>query len=110
MDKVLELLTKGREFFADHEWERGGDYYRTGPGGDVRSCCAQGALLGVLEFDKAPLDSDLFDAACGALSRALRALRAPGAYSVTAYNDRVAESKDEILDLYDRAIAARRSS
>lgn len=105
MDEVLELLTKGREFFADHEWERSGDYYRTGPDGQVKSCCAEGALLFVSDLDRHP-DGEVWSTACGLLHRALRG---PLRYSVTAFNDRGAESKADILALYDRAIAARRS-
>lgn len=106
MDAVLELLTKGREFFAAHEWNRDGAYYRYGADGQIKSCCAEGALLLAGEVDEASIDGGVFEKARKLLARALPS---PDLYGVYQFNDYFAKSRDDILAVFDRAIAARRS-
>ena len=61
--------------------------------------CAAGALQRVGD----PVDTDTYLAAYDALAVAARA---QGPYPITQFNDKIARNKEDILKLFDDAIAA----
>lgn len=114
-DKVLDLLVAGREYFATHEWNRDGTYFAGTPfRPDVSTCCAVGAVLAAAGADSESgfvrateiHPSDISDALYEALTPEQRYV--PGNFYY--FNDFIAESKDEILAVFDRAIEARKSA
>lgn len=114
-DKILDLLVKGREYFATHEWNRNGRYFAGfGLILDLSVCCGIGAV-----FAAAGVDSE-FGFVCETgidvddIDRALHSAMTPeqktNALTFYAFNDDIAESKDDVLAVFDRAIEARKSA
>lgn len=115
-DKILDLLVGGREYFATHEWNRDGSYFAIRADGhlDLGRCCGVGAVYAAAGCS---YESD-FEEATGvdgrdindALYEALAPEQKDATRTFYRFNDRIAESEDEILAVFDRAIEALRSA
>lgn len=114
-DTLLDLLVRGREYFATHEWNRNGHFF----GGvhfapDTNICCPVGAVIAVAGFDNGGSFARDTGISPSDISAALR-------YGMTndqkdnsgyfyAFNDEFAQSKDEVLAVFDRAIELHHSN
>lgn len=99
---VIAALEKGRQYLADHEWTRG-HYYgvRVDEYGiehdDPSVCCGLGAVKAANGWD------DVFVPEHWQVAWALDAV--VPCKSFTMFNDTMAGSRDEVLEVFDRAIA-----
>lgn len=114
-DEVLDLLVKGRQYLADHEWHRGEffevryDEERDDWRADRSKCCGLGAVLAGsgLDYDYIDNSGSVWREVRGALGVATAECSTD---DFAFYNDHVAKSKEDVLAVFDRAIAARRGS
>lgn len=108
-----EALERGRQAFLEHEWCRAGVYGQDESGRDLRvdeiidgkacSLCAVGALFA---GNKAHAVSERHPVGA-AWTELLRASSAgPDGHFLLTFNDTKAESKDDIVAVYNRAIEA----
>lgn len=117
---VLEALRAGRDFFAESEWCRDGSFGRGADGslardaGSVCSVCMLGALYygngAVTRPPSAPGSAlvfrhpDVSERVLAARERLREALPDDERFT-TKFSDEVAETKEDCLAVYDRAIA-----
>lgn len=113
--EIIEALEKGREIFASSGWARTGDYAIDKNGvpclvesKDAASFCALGATMHCL-----PLQSYHDETHESKLIRIKRNQASEFLWdacsemfeeNITIFNDRVAQSKQDVLDIYDKAI------
>lgn len=102
--EVLDLLERGRAYLArpDVTLNQDGKYWRY----DRTCVCAIGALMvadGTVGLVLCP--SFAVRAARGALNKALWAIHPERLLGIVEFNDDVAQSKADVLAVFDRAIA-----
>lgn len=103
-----EVLREAREVFRLAQWERRGYYFSEADGypnedldDDTVACCALGAVLAVFLTNEEALENE---AMINPEARLRQAVAERTEYSLISYNDHVATSKQDILDIYDLAI------
>lgn len=114
-EKVLQLLVKGRDYLArpDVELHQEGEYFEAIPeddgsfSEDLTRCCGMGAVLagsglntpGQMFLDLAVSDRDVHARLRAAVADC------PPELDFYEWNDHHAQSKDDVLAVFDRAIA-----
>lgn len=97
MSDVKDVLTKARDYLAEHGWCRGTGAVRNVVG-DVVDCCALGALWYGNGFERieglGPWEMQAAEAE----------LRHVMGRPITKFNDLVAKDKAEVLAMFDQAI------
>lgn len=117
MSQLLDDLKASRQALADRVWIKG-HYFLPGTGPEVydtSGCCALGAIrlgTGVVDVATGRMDLDIEGVAFDREQRYRRVVRrvaesAGGHFnaSISLFNDKIAETKEEVLALFDAAIA-----
>jgi hypothetical protein len=100
-EKMLNLLVDGREYLATHEWNRSGTYFNK-----TLSCvCGVGAVMAAVGVE----DWEQFTARTGFEVSDIRQeldQHLPPGYpdDFYSFNDDAAETKADVLAVFDRAI------
>lgn len=105
MNKNVELLEKGRKIFAASGWERNKLYAVDILGNaadpaspDAVSYCALGALICAADG----VDGRVLDSSLNLIGQSVMELHR--GLTMAIFNDHYAANKEQILEIYDRAI------
>lgn len=106
--KVLDALVKGRDYFATCAWNRDGGYFALRAVDDPYACCGVGAVVAAAGTTNTATFRRRTGIPTWAIHQQLYAALTPEQKTSTSdfyeFNDNVAESKDDVLAVFDRAI------